>query len=161
VSRNNLCVIGTKVRRAHPLGLNLIELLELRRLLTTFTVTSNSDSPLALGTLRQVIVLANMIPGADTIAFNIMGTPTIHPLTALPAVTGPTTIDGTSQPGCAAGHPVVFIEGTSTSPEVLTANADGLRITGAGSSFDSIGSRDFADEEFIDTGLINGVTYLY
>src|SRR5690349_8551987 len=97
--------IGTKARTR---GFSPIESLEVRRLLTTFTVTSNGD--LGIGTLRQAIILANAMPGADTIAFNITGTPTIHPLTALPAVTGPTTIDGTTQPGyAAAGHPIVFI----------------------------------------------------
>src|SRR3954451_24022630 len=69
-----------------------VEPLEERWMLATFVVTSNSDVPVVMGmTLRQAILLANATPGADTITFNIAGTPTIHPLTALPAVTGPTT----------------------------------------------------------------------
>ncbi|MDB5320647.1 MAG: hypothetical protein JWN40_2278 [Phycisphaerales bacterium] len=101
-----------------------LESLEERRLLATFVVTSNGDIPILMGTtLRQAILMANLLPDADTITFNIAGTPTIHPLTALPPVTGPTTIDGTSQPG-------VFIEGTGTLPDLITGNTDGLRLTG-------------------------------
>ena len=37
----------------------------------TFTVTSTADS--GAGSLRQAILDANATPGADTIAFNIIG----------------------------------------------------------------------------------------
>jgi hypothetical protein len=105
-----------------------LESLEERRLLATFVVTSNGDIPVVMGTtLREAILGANLLPGADTITFNITGTPTIHPITALPPVTGPTTIDGASQPG-------VFIEGTGTLPDPITANTDGLRLTGGGTT---------------------------
>jgi len=108
-----------------------LEQLEERRLLATFVVTSNGDVPVIMGlTLRQAITAANLNPGADTIAFNIAGAPTIHPLTPLPAVTGSTTIDGTTQPGY-AGTPIVFIDGTGTLP--LLAAKDGLAFTGGSS----------------------------
>src|SRR4051812_2315065 len=79
-----------------------VEDLEERRLLATFVVNSNADFPVAapvliplpgmMVTLRQAIVNANANPGADTILFNLpAGATTIHPLTALPTVTGPTT----------------------------------------------------------------------
>ena len=65
----------------------------------TFTVTSTSDS--GAGTFRQAILDANANPGADTIAFNIAGSGvhTITPLSALPAITSPVTIDGYTQAG--------------------------------------------------------------
>lgn len=65
----------------------------------TFTVTNTGDS--GGGSLRQAIADANGNPGADTIAFNIpgAGVHTISPLTVLPLITDPVTIDGYSQPG--------------------------------------------------------------
>jgi hypothetical protein len=110
-----------------------LESLEERRLLATFDVTSIGDLPV-LGTLRGAILGANALPGADTITFHITGTPTIHPNTALPPVTGPTTIDGTTQPGWTAGAPVVFIEGTLTPPDLISGSTDGLRLTGGAST---------------------------
>jgi hypothetical protein len=129
--RRSARIFGTKLGSNNgylPAGL---ELLEERQLLATFTVTSNGDVPVLMGTtLRQAILMANASPGADVINFNIAGTPTIHPLTALPVVTGPTVIDGTTQSGYSAGHPAVFIEGSGTLPDPLNGNADGLRLTG-------------------------------
>jgi titin len=121
-----------------------VEDLEERRLLATFVVNSNADLPaIAPGpilpfmplTLRQAIVNANATTAADTILFNLpTGATTIHPLTALPTVTGPTTIDGTSQPGY-AGSPNVTLDGTGTLlPDPLTGNTDGLRFEGGSST---------------------------
>ena len=56
------------------------------------------------GTLREAVLQADAHAGADTITFNIPGAGpvrTIRPLSALPEVTGPTTIDGATQPGVA------------------------------------------------------------
>jgi hypothetical protein len=77
----------------------IAEPLELRVLLTTYTVTNTSDS--GPGSLRQAILNANANPGADTILFNIPGSgvQTIAPLTDLPAISDPVTIAGTTQPG--------------------------------------------------------------
>ncbi len=68
-------------------------------LATTYTVTSTADS--GAGTLRQAILDANANPGADTIAFNIVGSgvQTITPSTVLPSITDAVTIDGYTQPG--------------------------------------------------------------
>src|SRR5258708_1773835 len=73
----------------------------------TFTVTNTSDS--GPGSLRQAILDANANAGADTIVFGIPGTDpncntttgvcTIAPLTPLPAITDPVTIDGYTQTG--------------------------------------------------------------
>lgn len=53
------------------------------------------------GSLRQAILHANSTPGPDFIRFNIPGggVKTIAPLTPLPAITAPLTLDGYSQPG--------------------------------------------------------------
>ena len=65
----------------------------------TFTVTNIDDS--GAGSLRQAILDANAAAGADTIAFNIVGSGvhTIVPATGLPVITSPVTIDGYTQPG--------------------------------------------------------------
>ena len=69
----------------------------------TFTVTNTNDS--GAGSLRQAILDANGSPGADTIAFAVSGAGcsggvcTIAPLTALPLITSPATIDGYTQTG--------------------------------------------------------------
>src|SRR5262245_16039938 len=87
----------------------------------TFTVTSVRN--IVVGTLRQTIIAANANAGADTIVFNISGpgVRTINITSALPAITDPVTIDGTTEPGF-AGSPLIEINGGLTS-------ADGLNIT--------------------------------
>jgi hypothetical protein len=68
----------------------------------TFTVTNTADT--GAGSLRQAILDANGNPGADTIEFNILGSGvhTISPVTGLPPITSPVTIDGYTQPGTSA-----------------------------------------------------------
>jgi hypothetical protein len=68
----------------------------------TYTVTSTADS--GAGTLRQAILDANTNPGADTVAFNVVGSGvhTIALASALPTITGPVTVDGYTQPGSSA-----------------------------------------------------------
>src|SRR6476659_8769493 len=86
-----------KRRPGHPLA---VECLEGRTLLATFVVTDAGDA--GPGTLRQAILDANALAGADTINFNIPGDDpvvTIRPLSPLPIIIGTTTIDGTTQPG--------------------------------------------------------------
>jgi hypothetical protein len=66
----------------------------------TYAVTNINDS--GAGSLRQAILSANASSQvADTISFNISGGGpfTITPLTALPTVTDPVTIDGYTQTG--------------------------------------------------------------
>lgn len=68
-------------------------------LASNFTVTNPNDS--GPGSLRQAILDANASAGADTITFNIpgVGPHTILPLSALPEITDPVTIDGYTQAG--------------------------------------------------------------
>src|SRR4051812_19755283 len=91
----------------------------------TFTVTSTDDA--GAGTLRQAILDANASPGADVIEFNISpaSEKTIFPsntLGALPGITDPLTIEGTTQPGF-SGKAIVEIAG-----DLVLSVADGLNI---------------------------------
>ena len=94
-----------------------------------FTVTNVSDS--GAGSLRQAILSANASAGADTIRFNVPGSGvhTISPATELPAITGPVTLDGATQPGFATGTSSIEISG-ALAPE----GASGLHVTGGGST---------------------------
>src|SRR5262245_16425548 len=108
----------------------------------TYTVTSTADS--GPGTLRQAILDANSHSGADTIAFDIPGpgVHTIAPASALPAITGPVTIDGYTQTGALANtNPTgqglntilkIEIDGTSVGSNApcLHAKADDVTIRG-------------------------------
>lgn len=93
----------------------------------TFTVANTNDS--GFGSLRQAILDANALPGLDNIDFNISGAGphTITPAIALPAITSPVILDGTTQPGF-IDRPIVELDGT-----MAGLNVDGLVIT-AGTS---------------------------
>jgi Calx-beta domain/Bacterial pre-peptidase C-terminal domain len=92
---------------------------------STVVTNTNDSGP---GSLRQAILNSNANQGVDTISFQI-GTvsKTISPLTALPEVTDPVVIDGTTQPGF-AGIPLIELDGQFT-PQ----GTPGLKII-AGSS---------------------------
>ena len=100
--------------------------MESRLLLTPFVVTSTADS--GLGTLRQAIldVDAGLF---DTIDFSIGsgGVQTIAPSTALPAITSPVIIDGTSQPGFDPSNPTPMIQLTGSN--ITVPNVNGLTIS--------------------------------
>jgi len=90
-----------------------------------FTVGSTNNS--GPGSLRQAILDANASSGLGIIEFNIPGSSglTISLNSALPAIAGKITIDGTTQPGF-AGTPIIELNGTSAG-----AGVDGLQITGS------------------------------
>ncbi len=94
-------------------------------------VTNTLDA--GLGSLRQAILTANALPGVDRIIFRIPGAgpQTIRPLASLPAITDPTIVDATTQPGF-AGRPIVAVDGTvaGTIVDGLTINAGGSTIRG-------------------------------
>ncbi|MCI0682029.1 MAG: LamG domain-containing protein, partial [Gemmataceae bacterium] len=108
-------------------------------------VTNTNDS--GAGSLRNAIVLANANAGADTISFNIPGAGphTISLQSGLPDITGPTTIDGWSEPDF-AGAPVIVLNGAGA------GGAAGLRVLGGDSTirglvinnFDASGSNSGA-----------------
>ena len=90
----------------------------------SFVVTNTSDN--GPGSLRQAILNANSTAGVDNITFNIPGAGphTITPAAALPTVSDPVLINGTTQPTF-AGTPVIVLNGASAG-----AGVDGLTITG-------------------------------
>ncbi len=103
---------------------------------TTLTVNSNNDADDGACdsthcSLREAINKGNTLSGTIKIAFNIGGggPQTIHPTSALPAVTIPMIIDGTTQPGYATG-PLIEIDGSAAG----TGAIDGLRLEGGGST---------------------------
>ncbi len=104
-----------------PLG---VQLLEDRRVLSSLSVVNLNDS--GAGSLRQALLTANAAPGADTINFQVAGT--IHLTSgALPAITSPVTIDGTSAPGYSAA-PVVEIDFNHFAGLQLSAGSGGSTV---------------------------------
>src|SRR3990167_7969110 len=90
-----------------------------------FTVSNTNDS--GSSSLRQAIVDANTASDSDTINFSIgSGTQQIIPTSALPVITQPVTIDGTSQPGFSSA-PIIELSGNGAGSAAI-----GLRITGNG-----------------------------
>jgi hypothetical protein len=107
-----------------------LEILEDRRLLSVFTVTKTWDS--GRGSLRQAILDSNANSGPNTIVFHIEhGVQTIRPESALPGITEPVTIDGTTQPGY-NGHPLIELNGTHVTNGFagLTIFADNTTVRG-------------------------------
>ncbi len=83
--------------------------------------------------LREAILAANQTANdvaQNIIGFNITGTGvrTIQPIVALPTITGPVIIDGTTQPGY-AGLPLIELNGSNAGVGV-----NGLLITAGGSA---------------------------
>ena len=115
-----------------------VELFERRLLLATIPVTTTSDS--GAGSLRAAIVQANMPANTgSTIDFAITtgSAPfVINLATALPAITQPTTIDGTTQSGY-AGTPLVEINGSAI------ATGFGLQLTAGNSHHQGAVDREF------------------
>lgn len=101
----------------------------------TFTVTNLNNS--GAGSFRQALTSANGAPGADNIVFNISGT--IPVIGALPGITGPISIDGTTAPGFVpCGPPTVALDG-------LGGGGNGLQFfSGAsGSDISALNIRNF------------------
>ena len=109
-----------------------LEVFEDRLLLSNHLVNSSADS--GFGTLRQAILDANNDSDASTITFNIPGTATdqrvIQPVSALPTITHPVVIDGTTQPVYLGSHPIVLDgrnAGTGANGLVITAGSGTVR----------------------------------
>jgi hypothetical protein len=102
----------------------LMEAVESRVLLSTFTVTNTSDS--GSGSLRQAILNANKTTTADTINFKIgTGAKTIYTKSRLPGIEQPTNLDATTQPGF-SGKPIIELNGSQA------GSVDGLKLVGTG-----------------------------
>jgi CSLREA domain-containing protein len=106
---------------------------------STLTVNTNDDADdgacnAAHCSLREAILTANSTPGqVELIAFNVGGggAQTISPAAALPNITDPVTIDGTTQPGF-AGSPLVELNGTNAGAVTAALNliAGGSTVRG-------------------------------
>lgn len=79
-----------------------------------FVVTNTNDR--GAGSLRQAIINANLTFGADRIVFQIPGSgvQTIRPVSTLPEIIDPVTIDGTTQPG-SGGSLLIELDGSTSS----------------------------------------------
>ncbi len=112
-------------------------------LATTFGVTTTADS--GMGSLRQAILDANITSGADTITFNIPGAGpyTLQPLSALPTITDPVVIDGTTQPGF-AGFPIIELNGSTA--------VNGLTLTSGDSTIKGLVINHFGNHGILITG---------
>ncbi|MFZ6021488.1 MAG: hypothetical protein ACOYXO_17975, partial [Chloroflexota bacterium] len=114
-----------------------------------YNVTTTADS--GAGSLRQAILDANANPGADTITFAI-GAPgsqqTIQPLSALPTISDPVTVDGWSQGGAGyTGPPLVELNGALAGSQVF-----GLTITAGSSTV-----RGLVINGFVGGGFAGGI----
>jgi hypothetical protein len=105
----------------------------------TYTVTNTNDS--GPGSLRQAIMDANANAGADDIVFNIPGGGpwSITVSSALPNLTGPTVIDGTTQPGFTSGTQATYVKvGTAFTGTIFSASGvTGITIKGLDLSYSS------------------------
>jgi titin len=96
----------------------------------SLVVTNTNDA--GPGSLRQAILTSNANPGMNTVSFAITGSGpfVIQPLSPLPAITIPTAIDATTQPGYRS-TPIVTLDGSLAGPQTdgldLTAGASAVR----------------------------------
>jgi hypothetical protein len=135
-------------------GIVLIESLSIRRAQgATFTVTNDNDS--GAGSLRQAILDANLTVATDMISFNISPQSAIDIATALPTITQPVTIDGTTQPTSAN----VVVDYTAA-----TAGVSGLTITAGNCTVKGLSFQNFTGHALVlQTGgsnTIQGNTFI-
>ena len=125
-------------------------------MVTTAADNGNNANPTP-GSLREAIITANNTVGTDTINFSIgTGAQTILPPSALPAITGPVIIDGTTQPGY-AGAPLIELDGTGAG-----AGAHGLNITAGNSTVRALVINRFNGNGInINTAGSNSITGCY
>ncbi len=104
----------------------------------TIPVTTTADS--GPGSLRQAILDANGRSGPTLLYFQLPGSgvQTIAPLSALPVITAPVLIDGTTQAGY-AGTPIVRLDGSAS------GGANGLVLTGGQSTVRGLAIGGFHD----------------
>ena len=152
-----------------------VEPLEPRALLATLTVNTAADEDARDGTLslREAIEVADgtlaigalsgpeqaqvvATPGVNLIKFDLPGglaSYEIEPSSALPAITAPTVVDGTSQPGY-AGKPIVELvgDGVPTLRYGSKIPAYGLSLASAGVTVQGLVIDEFGDAQVGITG---------
>ena len=126
--------------------------LEKRMMPTTFVVLNATDS--GPGSLRQAILNSNSTPGSNTIDFGIAtGAQTISLLSALPNITVPVNIDGTTQPGY-TGAPLIDLDGTGAGS---SANGLDLATGSGGTTIRALVINNFAADGILITTAGNAV----
>jgi titin len=97
---------------------------------TAATLIVSNTSASGPGSFQQAILDANATDGLDTVVFQIpgAGVHTIAPTNALPPITDPVVIDGTTQPGF-AGTPLIQLNGANAG-----TTSDGLRLPAGNST---------------------------
>jgi parallel beta-helix repeat protein len=130
-----------QARRRRP----RVEDLEGRQLLSTFTVTNTNNS--GAGSLRAAIIASNGATGSapNNIDFQIGsgGTETIKLKSALPAITHPVVIDGTTQPGTGS-TPGIVLNGTNAGGSAVGLTLDASNSTVKGLAIDDFGGSGVA-----------------
>jgi len=107
-------------------------------------VTNTADS--GIGSLREAILCANLIPGLDIITFAIpgLGAPVIQPLAALPTITDSLIIDATTQPGYSSSNRVTLNGSSAGAAHGLNVTAGDFELRGLSiESFESHGLHVF------------------
>jgi hypothetical protein len=137
-----------------------LEGLEGRLLPATYLVTNGNDS--GPGSLRQAILDSNGSPGLNTIAFDMAdsGVQTIRPASALPTITNPVVIGGTTEPGH-QGTPLVVLSGAGAGQAAVGLSltttdsvVKGLVVSSfsqPGITFSSAAANDVVEGNFIGT----------
>jgi hypothetical protein len=126
------------------------------------TITASNTNDSGPGSLRQAILDANASPGTQTIAFNIpgAGVHTINLTLPLPDITDAVVIDGYTQPGSRVNtlttgdDAVLLVELNGTN---AGAGADGLRLTGNGSTVRGLVINRFNDIGIVLNGSDNNI----
>ena len=135
----------------------VLESLENRQVLSTFTVTNVNDS--GTGSFRQAILDANgstnASGGTDTINFDIAGSGlhTIAASTALPGITEGVTINGYSQPGSKANT-----QATGGLDSVVLISVPGLTVNSSNVFLQGL---DFPSGGLVISGASNRVEGCY
>ncbi len=125
-------------------------------MLTTFLVSTAADS--GAGSLRQAILSSNAAPGSNTIDFGIgSGAQTISLLSALPNITVPVAIDGTTQPGYTTA-PLIDLDGTGAGS---SANGFDLAAGSGGSTISALVINNFNADGILVTTTGNAIQSSY
>jgi hypothetical protein len=116
-----------------------------------FTVQNTEDA--GLGSLREAILTANVLPGPDQIHFNIPGPGpyVIVPLTELPPLIDAVTIDGTTQPGY-MGVPLIALDGDQVT-FFQGGIVAGLRLLGGNTTVRGLMIYSFGSSIFWGAGI--------
>lgn len=125
---NSARLSGTGLDAGSPDYLSIQTTLVVNGPASPTTVFTGNDA--GAGSLRHAIQAANNAPGANTITFNIPGSGvrTIRPLSALPLINSPVTIDGYTQSGAQPNSAAQGFNGT------LLIELDGSQISGSAAS---------------------------